>query len=117
MANVIVLFEVTIREGHMDSYLRMAAALKEDLAKTDGWIASERFQSLAQPNKLLSKSEWRDEESVCRWRNLAQHRACQKAGRERDFEDYKITVVTPLRTYTMTGRDEAPDDSNQFFDI
>ena len=117
MATVTVLFEVTIKEGHMDHYLAMAASLKEELAKAEGFLASERFQSLSQPNKLLSKSEWRDEESVRRWRTAAAHRVCQQAGREADFEDYRITVVTPLRTYTLTGRDEAPADSNSFFGV
>ena len=34
-----------------------------------------------------------------------------------DFADYTITVVTPLRTYTMTGRTEAPADSNRFLEV
>jgi len=39
MTNVIVLFEVTIKEGRMDDYLNMAASLKEELAKADGFIS------------------------------------------------------------------------------
>ena len=117
MADVTVLFEVTLKEGHMDRNLALAASLREDLEKAGGFLGAERFQSLVHPNKILSKSQWRDEESVRRWRNLARHRACQKAGREADFEDYRITVVTPLRTYTMTGRDEAPADSNGYFAV
>ena len=38
-----------------------------------------------------------------------------KSGRMNDFADYKITVVTPVRTYTMTDRAEAPADSNKYF--
>lgn len=117
MANVTVLFEVTIKEGRMDDYLNMAASLKEELAKADGFIDSERFESLSTKGKLLSKSEWKDEESVTKWRNMAKHRMCQKTGREHDFIDYKITVVTPLRYYTMTMRDEAPADANQYFNL
>lgn len=117
MKNVIVLFEVTLKEGRMDSYLARAASLKEELAKADGFLGAERFQSLVHPNKILSKSEWRDEESVRRWRNQAKHRSCQKAGREQDFASYQITVVTPLRTYTLDSREEAPADSNQFFSV
>ena len=100
MANVIVLFEVTVKEGRMDDYLNMAASLKEALAKADGFIGSERFESLS-----------------AKWRNMEKHRICQKAGREQDFIDYKITVVTPLRCYTMTMRDEAPADANRYFNI
>ena len=64
MANVIVLFEVTIKEGRMDDYLNMAASLKEELAKADGFIGSERFESLSTKGKLLSKSEWKTRKAL-----------------------------------------------------
>lgn len=41
----------------------------------------------------------------------------QKVGRIEDFIDYKITVVTPIRTYTMDSRGNAPKDSNEYFEI
>lgn len=117
MKNVIVLFEVTIKEGKMDDYLQMAASLKDELSKADGFLRSERFSSLAEDGKLLSMSVWRDEESVARWRNLTAHRMCQMHGRMEDFADYTITVVTPVRTYTMTDRQGAPEDSNRFLEV
>uniref|UniRef100_UPI0022E8DE62 antibiotic biosynthesis monooxygenase family protein n=2 Tax=Lachnospirales TaxID=3085636 RepID=UPI0022E8DE62 len=117
MGNVIVLFEVTIKDGKMEDYLKMAAGLKDALSQAEGFIRSERFSSLAVEGKLLSMSVWKDEASVERWRNLAMHRMCQKHGRMEDFADYTITVVTPLRTYTMTGRTEAPADSNRFLEV
>lgn len=117
MEPVIVLFEVTVKSGKMDDYLKMAASLKDSIANAEGFIRSERFSSLSAEGKLLSLSVWKDEESVEKWRNLAAHRMCQKHGRLHDFEDYKITVVTPLRTYTMTERQNAPADSNHFLEV
>lgn len=39
-----------------------------------------------------------------------------KDGRQEDnFVDHKITVVTPIRCYTMTERSGAPADSNEYF--
>ena len=105
MANVIVLFEVTLKEGHSDAYLAAAAALKQELVQTDGFLGAERFTSLASPGKLLSKSEWRDEQCVA------------TQGRLNDFADYKITVATPVRCYTLSSRDEAPNDSNRYFNL
>lgn len=115
MDRVIVLFKVTLKEGKNDDYLKMAASLKDSLADAKGFIHSERFSSLATKGKLLSMSAWKDEESVTKWRNQAQHRMCQEHGRIEDFADYKITVVTPLRSYTMTDRKNAPADSNEYF--
>lgn len=117
MNEVIVLFEVTVKEGKLEDYLQMAASLKDELSKADGFLRLERFSSLAVDGKLLSMSFWRDEESVTRWRNLAAHRMCQKHGRTEDFVDYTITVVTPVRTYTMIDRQGAPEDSNRFLEV
>ena len=117
MNKIIVLFEVTIKNGKMDDYLKMAGALKESLSKATGFVSSERFSSLASEGKLLSMSVWENEESIEKWRNLVAHRMAQKHGRMNDFADYKITVVTPVRTYTMIDRGEAPNDSNKYFEV
>ena len=117
MNEVIVLFEVTVREGKMEDYLRMAASLKDALSKAEGFLRSERFSSLATDGKLLSMSVWKDEASVAQWRNLTAHRLCQTHGRMEDFADYKITVATPVRVYTMARRENAPEDSNSYFEV
>ena len=87
------------------------------LAKAEGFIRSERFSSLAAEGKLLSISAWENEDCVSKWRNLASHRMTQKDCRMNDIADCKITVVTPVRTYTMTGRAEAPADSNKCWEV
>ena len=40
---VIVLFEVTVKPGKMEDYLKMAASLKDSIANAEGFIRSERF--------------------------------------------------------------------------
>ena len=117
MGNTIVLFEVTVKNGKMDDYLKMAGSLKESPANAEGFIRAERFSSLATEGKLLSMSVWENEDCVSKWRNFAAHRMAQKHGRMNDFADYKITVVTPVRSYTMTDRTEAPADSNEYLEM
>ena len=117
MGCVMVLFEVTVKSGQMDDYLKMAASLKESLASAEGLSRAERFSSLVTENKLLSLSVWDGEQSVEKWRNLLAHRACQRHGRMHDFADDQITVVTPIRTYSMTDRTEAPADSNACLEV
>ena len=80
MNNVIVLFEVTIKKGKTDDYLKTASLLKDSLKNAKGFIKSERFSSLNNEGKLLSMSIWEDEESVKNWRNLEAHRTAQKHG-------------------------------------
>lgn len=115
--NIIVLFEVTVKDGKMEDYLKMAGSLKDSLANAEGFIRSERFSSLATDGKLLSMSVWENEDCVSKWRNLTAHRIAQSHGRMNDFADYKITVVTPVRTYTMADRTEAPIDSNEYLEV
>ena len=100
MANVIVLFEVTVKDGKMDDYLRMATSLKENLGNAKGFIRSERFSSLATDGKLLSMSIWENEESVTEWRNLAAHRTAQDiyfSGKAPDFTPPLKMDTTPFR--------------------
>ena len=71
---IAVIFELTPAPGRKQEYLDLAAALKPELERTDGFISIERFESLSNPGHFVSLSFWRDEEAVRRWRNLAGHR-------------------------------------------
>jgi heme-degrading monooxygenase HmoA len=107
---IAVLFEAQPHEGQRDAYLSIAAALRPELEKIDGFISIERFQSLTDPGKVLSLSWWRDEAAVARWRHFEQHRAAQRAGRERIFRDYRLRVAQVLRDYGPQERAQAPRD-------
>ena len=108
---IAVIFEVTPRHGHADAYFKLAAGLRAQLEAIDGFISVERFQSLSQPNKVLSLSFWRDEDAVRRWRELEAHRGAQRAGRQTHFADYRLRVAHVVRDYGLGPRDEAPADS------
>ena len=108
---IAVIFEVWPAEGERQHYLDLAAALRSDLEGMDGFISVERFQSLINPDKLLSLSFWRDEEAVRAWRNRPPHRATQAKGRAGVFADYRLRVAGVLRDYGMAERAEAPEDS------
>ena len=71
---IAVIFEVEPAPGQRDTYLNLAARLKPLLEQVDGFISVERFQSITNPDKMLSLSFFRDEEAVKAWRNLARLR-------------------------------------------
>lgn len=109
---IAVIFEVwPADDDRRGQYLAFAANLREDLAKVDGFLSIERFQSLADPGKLLSLSFWRDEEAVREWRNLPSHRVAQGQGRDGVFENYRLRVAAVMRDYGLKERIEAPEDS------
>ena len=78
---IAVIFEVKPKAENKKEYLAIAASLKSDLEKIEGFISIERFVSLQDPNKILSLSYWRDERAVKEWRNLPNHREAQGKGR------------------------------------
>jgi len=110
---IAVIFEVWPADGRKQTYLDIAASLKPELERIDGFISIERFQSLVDESKLLSLSFWRDEEAVKAWRNVEHHREAQHAGRHGVFRDYRLRIGHIVRDYGMNERAEAPKDSRE----
>jgi heme-degrading monooxygenase HmoA len=115
---IAVIFEVLPVDGCKGDYLEHAARLKSDLECVDGFISVERFQSLTDPDKLLSLSFWRDEQAVARRRCHLAHRAAQSAGRKGIFRDYRLLVAAVIRDYGMSERrEQVPADSRAVHDL
>jgi heme-degrading monooxygenase HmoA len=114
---IAVIFEVWPTDGRKDDYLGIAASLRADLDRIDGFISVERFQSLTDPKKILSLSFWRDEEAVKKWRNHSGHRESQKLGRAGIFADYRLRIAAVTRDYGKIDRAEVPDDSRIIHDL
>ena len=107
---IAVIFELWPAPDQQDRYFDLAAGLRNELQAIDGFVSVERFQSLANPQRVLSLSFWRDEEAVRAWRNTEEHRQAQKAGRGGVFAGYRLRIAQVIRDYGMSERDEAPDD-------
>ena len=110
---IAVIFEFTPAEGRADEYFDIAASLRPQLERIDGFISIERFESVTSRGKFLSLSFWRDEEAVRAWRNLETHRDAQAKGRGGVFTDYRLRVASVMRDYGMNERTEAPEDSRK----
>jgi heme-degrading monooxygenase HmoA len=112
---IAVVFEVWPAEGRRQAYLDRAASLRSLLVGIDGFVSIERFESLAEPGKLLSLSFWEDEAAVARWRCIEAHRTAQADGRAGTLADYRLRVARVIRDYGLHARDEAPADSRRQF--
>ena len=108
---IAVIFEFTPAEGRFPEYMKLVDTLREDLAKADGFISLERFESITSKGKFVSLQFWRDEESVRKWRTLQKHREAQKKGRAGIFKSYRLRIAGVVRDYTMDERSQAPADS------
>jgi len=105
---IAVIFEVIPHSEHKGRYLEIAAELKPLLEEIEGFISVERFQSLTDPEKLVSISFFECEEAVVAWREMARHRSAQEAGRSKLFKNYRLRVASVLRDYGPDDRAEAP---------
>lgn len=110
---VVVIFEAIPYEEQWNCYLDLAAELRPELEKIEGFISIERYQSLSTDRKLLSLSFWESEASLQTWRNIELHRQAQVQGRKSIFQDYRIRVANVQRDYGLRQRNEAPDDSRR----
>lgn len=108
---IAVIFEVFPTASGKQEYLEIAGELKQHLSSIEGFISIERFQSLADQDKILSLSFWETEEDVANWRNLEAHRIAQSKGREKLFENYRIRVGNIVRDYSLDQREQVPEDS------
>jgi heme-degrading monooxygenase HmoA len=61
---IAVIFEVWVDPEHRQNYIGQAGKLRALLEGIDGFISVERFQSLTEPDKILSLSFFRDEDAV-----------------------------------------------------
>ena len=111
-----VIFEVTPAPGHTQEYLDLAASLRPELEKIDGFISIERYASLVNEGKIVSLSFWRDEAALEQWRNVERHRIAQARGRATVFADYRLRVASVVRDYGLHDRAQAPADSRKVHD-
>jgi heme-degrading monooxygenase HmoA len=86
-------FEVQARDGHVNTYMDLAASLRPALDAMGGCLFIDRFKSLSRENLLLSYQIWQDEGSMTAWRVNAGHHKIQQTGRERVFADYRIRIA------------------------
>ncbi len=101
---MVVVFQVTMRDGRTQDYFDLAAELRPELERVDGFISVERFRSLAEPGRYVSLSFWRDEAAIEAWRSERRHRAAQARGKREIFADFRISVAEVVRDYRLADR-------------
>jgi heme-degrading monooxygenase HmoA len=110
---IAVIFEAVPASGRKQHYLDLAATLGTQLSRIDGFVSVERFQSLADPGKMLSLSFFATKRRYASGGTPPRiaHRATQRRGRGGVFADYRLRVAEVVRDYGMFDRAEAPADS------
>ena len=85
-------FEVQPKPGQRQAYFDQVEVLKPSLATLDGLFWMQRYQSIDDPELILSHQYWASEQALAAWRRNADHRHAQMQGMSHIFADYRIRV-------------------------
>lgn len=94
-----------------EEYLRESDEVRERLARYEGFLGVERFQSTTDPHRFVAIGFFADEAAVMRWRTAPEHRRVQVLGRKRLFASYRLRMANVIRDYGTDDHRQAPDDS------
>lgn len=83
-------------------YEQMAVVMAELAAQQPGYLGHASARNA--DGFGITVSYWRDEESVKRWKQVAQHRVAQQQGRERWYSNYDVRVARVERAYSASDK-------------
>src|ERR1700753_3847831 len=87
-----VIFEVNPHTTEWNTYLDTAKMLRPELEAVEGFVDTSRYKSLQRQGWIRSRSDWRDEKSLVRWRTKTKHHEAQQKGRDQILQDYHLRV-------------------------
>ncbi len=108
----VVIFEVIPWPQYQNDYLTLAAALRTEVSQIEGFISVERFKSIANEDKLVSLSFWRDEQAILNWKKHHDHQLAQQKGIQQYFKDFRIRVGKIERDYSLCDRQPGTLENN-----
>ena len=94
-----VLFASVRDERPGDGYGETAARMEELAADRPGYLGLESAR--APDGSGLTVSYWRTREDARAWKEVAEHRAAQEAGRARWYREYTVRVARVDEAYGM----------------
>jgi len=91
----IIAFRSKLTEHAGDDYHSTNAEMEALVRQNPGFIDVKSYR--AEDGERLTLVWWEDEESLREWRNQVEHRAAQRAGREKWYQYYKMEVAKVIR--------------------
>jgi len=85
----------SVRTDVEEGYAEMAAAMAELAARQPGYLGIES----AREGLGITVSYWRDLEAIAAWKQVVDHVAAQRLGRERWYAAYRVRVARVERDY------------------
>jgi len=99
----VVTFSSTRTEGDR-GYGAMADRMAELALQQPGCLGAESARDAG--GFGITNSYWADEESLKAWKQVSNHLAAQRIGRDRWYKQYKVRIARVERAYEFTASDE-----------
>ncbi len=100
---IVTIFRSRVREEARAEYGPVAEQMEQLASSMPGFVSFKSFA--ADDGERVSIIEFRSEKDQRAWREHAEHRIAQAAGRDRFYSAYKIQVCTPMRTREFERKD------------
>ena len=106
-------FEVQSKSGQRQAYFDHVDKLKPVLSEHNGLLWLHRYQSIDEPELILSHQYWASEAALVAWRRNQEHRYAQLKGMKEIFADYRIRVGPRIWSWNDEGyKKELPRNLN-----
>jgi len=86
--------------GDRRGYAALADRMEALAAQQPGYLG---IESVGTDEASITLSYWADEASALAWKQVGEHLAAQRLGRERFYSDYRVRVATVHRDYGFEG--------------
>ena len=93
---IVTIFRSRLREEALAEYEPVAEQMERLAASMPGFVSFKSFA--ADDGERVSIIEFESEEDQRAWRDHAEHRIAQAAGRDRFYSAYQIQVCAPMHT-------------------
>ena len=99
-----VIFSSTLADD-AEGYSTMADRMVELAREQEGFIDVESAARTSE-GFGITVSYWRDLESIRKWKNVSEHAAAQKMGRDAFYRSYRLRIARVEREYGFEQRGE-----------
>ena len=96
---VTVVFRTRLKPGVEAEIEAVGARMYELASSMPGFVSYREYQ--AADGESVSIVEFESHETLAAWREQAEHRQAQAAGRERFFAEYRVTICDAVRDYSF----------------
>jgi heme-degrading monooxygenase HmoA len=101
-----VIIEYELRPGVEAEFQEALAEMLARVREIDGFLGEDPCRSVAEPNKRVTISYWRDDAALAAWRTHPDHMRVKLLGQRKLLAWYRIRIARVERDYGVPADSE-----------